>query len=251
MPEVATSALVVIPAYNEADALPATLDELTLVAPELSVLVVDDGSTDGTGHLATGPRVAVLRLPFNLGVGGAVRAGLRYAAERSYDRVVVVDADGQHDPASIRALLGALDDGADVALGSRFARGAPDYEVGWFRRRAMMLLARIVRRLADTDVTDVTSGFRAFDRAAIELLARDYPVEFLADTVEVLLRCHAAGLEIREVPVEMRPRERGTPTNRSWRLAVNYLRLLIGIASWGWRSSRLVGAQADAREGTR
>jgi glycosyltransferase involved in cell wall biosynthesis len=236
MPEVA-AALVVIPAFNEEDALPDTLTELARVAPDLDVLVVDDGSRDATARCAAA-RARVLRLPFNLGVGGAVRAGLRYASTTGYTRVVVVDADGQHDPADVRALLAALDGGADVAVGSRFAPGAPPYEVGRLRRAGMRVLARIVRRLAGVRLTDVTSGFRAFDREAIALLARDYPVEYLADTVEVLLRCHAAGLSIREVPVGMRRRAGGAPTTRTWRLTMNYLRLLIGIASWGWRSSR-------------
>jgi glycosyltransferase involved in cell wall biosynthesis len=237
MPQVAAP-LVVIPAYNEQDALPGTLAELGTAAPELDVLVVDDGSTDATAGCAALASARVVRLPFNLGVGGAVRAGLRFAADRGYTRVVIVDADGQHDPADIRVLLAELDGGADVVIGSRFAPGAPPYAVGWLRRRGMRLLARIVHRLVGAPLTDVTSGFRAFDRAAVELLARDYPVEYLADTVEVLLRCHAAGLTLREVPVGMRRRAAGAATTRTWRLAMNYLRLLIGIASWGWRSSR-------------
>lgn len=201
------------------------------------MVVVDDGSSDSTSTVAAAGGAAVLRLPYNLGVGAAVRAGLRFAVERDFDRVVVIDADGQHDAAGIDALLTALDDGADVAVGSRFGAGSPEYSVGGIRRRGMRILASVVRRLIHQPLTDVTSGFRAFDRKCVDFLAVEYPAEFLADTVEVLLKCHAAGFTIVEVPIGMRARQGGQPSSRNLRLLVNYLRLLIGIASWGWRRS--------------
>jgi glycosyltransferase involved in cell wall biosynthesis len=233
------AALVVLPAYNEEQSLPSTLRELrdTGAATRLDLAVVDDGSSDGTGDAATAAGAVVLRLPYNLGVGAAVRTGLRYAVERGYERVVVVDADGQHAAHGVAALLAALDDGADVAIGSRFAGAGSAYAVGRLRRGGMRLLAGVVRRLVHQRFTDVTSGFRAFDRKAVEFLAREYPVEYLADTVEVLLKCHAAGFTIAEVPIAMRQRAAGVPSTRNVKLVVNYLRLLIGIASWGWRRS--------------
>jgi len=222
--------------------LPSTLLELQAAgevwrhAP-VDVAVVDDGSSDGTSGAAIAGGAISLRLPYNLGVGAAVRTGLRFAVEREYDRVVIVDADGQHDTEGIGALLAALDEGADVAVGSRFASAASRYEVGRVRRGGMRLLASVVRRLVHQPLSDVTSGFRAFDRKAVEFLAREYPAEYLADTVEVLLKCHAAGFTIVEVPIEMRQRTGGVPSSRNVTLLVNYLRLLIGIASWGWRRS--------------
>jgi glycosyltransferase involved in cell wall biosynthesis len=238
------STVVLIPAYNEEEALPRTLAELaagttgTAGIPGMVVLVVDDGSTDRTGAVAAAAGARVLRLPYNLGVGAAVRAGLKWAQRRGAQRVVVFDADGQHEPASICALLRALDGGADVAVGSRFGDGAPDYDVGRLRRAAMRSLARTVRRLTGRALTDVTSGLRAFDRRAIEVLAREYPAEYLADTVEVLLVAHHAGLAIVEVPVAMRPRAAGKPSSRGARLAVDFLRLRIGIASAAYRRGR-------------
>jgi glycosyltransferase involved in cell wall biosynthesis len=204
-------------------------------APMLDIVVVDDGSSDATSRAATLGGAATLRHPFNLGVGAAVRTGLRYAVEHDYRRVVVVDADGQHDAAGIDRLLAELDAGADVALGSRFGADSPEYEISGLRRRGQRVLAGVVRRLTHQSLTDVTSGFRAFDRKALEFLADEYPAEFLADTVEVLLKCHAAGFTIVEVPIAMRQRAGGTPSSRSVKLFVNYLRLLIGIASWRWR----------------
>ncbi len=229
--------LAVIPAFNEEQSLPSTLRELRATAPSIDLVVVDDGSSDSTSRAAALGGASSLRHPFNLGVGAAVRTGLRYAVEHDYRRVVVIDADGQHDAAGIERLLAALDGGADVAVGSRFGDGSPDYEIGGLRRRGQRLLARVVHRLTHQPLTDVTSGFRAFDRKALEFLAAEYPAEFLADTVEVLLKCHAAGLAIVEVPIAMRQRTGGKPSSRNVKLLVNYLRLLIGILSWRWRHS--------------
>lgn len=179
-----------------------------------------------------------MRLPFNLGVGGAVRAGLRWAEQHGYDRAVIFDADGQHDPRGIAALLAALDAGADLAVGSRFAPGAPDYPVGRVRRAGMRMLSAVVRRITGRRFTDVTSGFRALDRPVLELLAREYPADFLADTVEALLLVVFAGFRVDDVPVAMRPCAAGQPSSRNLRLAVELARLLIGILSSGYRHAR-------------
>jgi glycosyltransferase involved in cell wall biosynthesis len=222
--------LIIVPAYNEEDALPSTLREIHGVRPAVDVVVVDDGSRDHTAAAAEAGDASVLQLPFNLGVGAAVRTGLHYAAAQGYQQVVVMDADGQHDPDGVSILLGALED-ADLVIGSRFGPGAPDYPVGRTRRRAMRLLAAIVRRRTGQRFTDVTSGFRAMRRPVIELLAAEYPAEYLADTVEALLIVHDHGLRITEVPVPMRPRAAGMPSSRGVVLALNYLRLLVGILS--------------------
>lgn len=221
--------VVIIPAYREQDALPGTLAELGAALPEATIVVVDDGSPDATAQVARRAGAVVVQLPFNLGVGGAVRTGLRYAVEHGACRAVVVDADGQHDPATVRALLAALDDGADMALGSRFGDPTHPYVVGGVRRRAMGSLQRVVHWTTGQHFSDTTSGFRAFGRPVMELLARDYPVEYLADTVEVLVMVCRAGYRVVEVSTPMRPRAAGEPSNRRLRLVVNYLRVLVGI----------------------
>jgi glycosyltransferase involved in cell wall biosynthesis len=235
-PDVRT--LIVIPAFNEEEALPGTLKELRDHLPEFDAVVVDDGSTDATVAVARAAGALVVPLPFNLGVGGAVRAGLRWAEQQGYDRVVVIDADGQHDPVGVGALIGALDAGADMAIGSRFAPGAPPYHVGRFRAGAMRMLRVVVQRVAKQHFTDVTSGFRAFDRPVLELLARSYPAEYLADTVEALLMVAWAGFRIDEVPIAMRTRAGGRPSSRRFVLVVDYMRLLIAILSAGYRHTR-------------
>jgi glycosyltransferase involved in cell wall biosynthesis len=234
-----TRILIIMPALNEEESLPATLKELREVVDDHDVLVIDDGSTDATAEVARRAGAVSAQLPFTLGVGGAVRVGLHYAQRNGYDRAVVIDADGQHDPAGITALLEALDRGADMAVGSRFAAGTREYPVGRVRRQAMRFLATIVRALTGQRFSDVTSGFRAFDRPVIELLARDYPVEYLADTVEALLIVRYAGFRVDEVPISMRVRAAGVPSTRRIKLVINYLRLLIGILGSASRRARL------------
>ncbi len=223
------NAVAVIPAFNEEASLGSVLAELGAIEG-MTPVVVDDGSTDATASVARDAGVAVVQLPFNLGVGGAVRAGLRWALEHDASHVVVVDADGQHDPADIAALLAAVDAGAGLAIGSRFAADAGDYAVGRTRQRAMRFLNRIVRMTTGFDATDATSGFRAMSRPVVEFLAREYPVEYLADTVEVIILVRRAGYEVTEVPVSMRERSGGVPSARRLRLVFNFLRLLVGVA---------------------
>ena len=234
-----TRILIIMPALNEEESLRATLKELREVVHGPDLLVIDDGSTDATAEVASHAGALSAQLPFTLGVGGAVRVGLHYAQRNGYDRAVVIDADGQHDPAGITALLEALDHGADMAVGSRFAPGTDDYPVGRTRRQAMRFLGAIVRALTGQRFSDVTSGFRAFDRPVIELLAREYPVEYLADTVEALLLVRYAGFRVDEVPIRMRPRAAGVPSTRRVNLVINYLRLLIGILGSASRRARL------------
>ncbi len=234
-----TRTLIIVPALNEEESLPATLKELREVVDQHDVVVIDDGSTDATADVSRRAGAVSAQLPFTLGVGGAVRVGLHYAQRNGYDRAVVIDADGQHDPAGVTALLDALDAGADMAVGSRFIEGTPEYRVGRTRRQAMRFLALIVRAITGQRYSDVTSGFRAYDRPVIELLAREYPVEYLADTVEALLIVRYAGFRVDEVPITMRPRAAGTPSTRRVKLVINYLRLLIGIVGSASRRARL------------
>ena len=201
--------LIVIPAFNEAANILSVLDEISLSTPQLDVLVVDDGSTDNTFGLASEHGVSVLRLPFNLGVGAAMRLGFKYASQNGYQSVVQVDADGQHVPKEINSLLSKLDR-FDVVIGSRFADGASGFEVAGSRRIAMRLLASSLSKITKVKLTDVTSGFRASGPRAIELFATSYPPEYLGDTIESLVIAHRKGLSITEVPTTIRQRLTGT-----------------------------------------
>jgi glycosyltransferase involved in cell wall biosynthesis len=219
--------LVVIPAYNEEQSLPAVLKELAEQTPEYDVLVVSDGSADRTADIARAGGAHVAELPFNLGIGGALRTGFAFAVRNGYDQAVQFDADGQHDPMAVAAILAPLADGADMVIGSRFAEGgAVTYEVSGIRRRAMKLLQRLVHRLVGQEFTDTSSGFRAFSRPMLEYFAVTYPVEYM-DSVEALVLACNAGFHVREVPVNMRGRTGGAPSNRRLRLVYYYVRLLV------------------------
>lgn len=212
--------LVIVPAWNEREALPGVLAELAHALPDADVLVVNDGSTDGTADVARATGLAtVLDLPLNLGVGGAMRAGYRFAAREGYAAAVQVDADGQHDPADVRRVVDALQDGADVVIGARFA-GVGNYTVRGPRKWAMSVLSRVLSRIAGTTLTDTTSGFRASNRRAILLFANEYPAEYLGDTVESLVIACRSKLTVRQVGVQMRPRAGGTPSHNPVKAAL-------------------------------
>ncbi|MBO3664972.1 glycosyltransferase family 2 protein [Microbacterium stercoris] len=202
--------MIVVPAFNEREAVGAVVAEINEVMPEATVVVVDDASHDDTAAVASAAGATVLRLPVNLGVGGAMRAGFRLARERGFDVVVQVDGDGQHPARAIPELIGGLDE-ADVVIGARFAGGA-EYEARGPRRWAMWLLAHAVSAVARTRLTDATSGFKAAGPRAVRLFAHTYPAEYLGDTVEALVIAARSGLVIRQLPVSMRPRQGGVPS---------------------------------------
>jgi glycosyltransferase involved in cell wall biosynthesis len=224
---------VILPALNEEAALSAVLRELARSCPELDVLVVDDGSTDGTADVARAEGVPVAVLPFNLGVGGALQTGFRYAVAHGYGRAVQFDADGQHDPSQVPALLAALDEGADLVIGSRFAapESGSEYDVGKLRGGAMGILRVAVRVLSGRNFSDTSSGFRAFSARLLAFYAAEYPNEYLGDTVEALLLACQAGFRVVEVPVSMRVRAAGTPSTQNVKLAYHYLRALLSLLS--------------------
>lgn len=199
--------LVVLPALNEEGSVAEVVAEVRAALPAAAVLVVDDGSTDRTGAAARSAGADVLRMPFNLGVGGAMRAAFRYARTHDVAYVVQVDADGQHDPTEIAKLLAAAQS-ADVVVGARFA-GRGLYQTRGPRRWAMRVLAWVVSRVVKTPLTDPTSGFRVAGPRAIPVFAQHYPEEYLGDTVESLVIAHRVGLSIAQVPVEMRVRSAG------------------------------------------
>jgi glycosyltransferase involved in cell wall biosynthesis len=203
--------LIVIPAWNEAACIADVIREVRGELPGVGVLVVDDGSTDNTATVAAQAGATIAKLPYNLGVGGAMRVGYRYGYEHGYDVVVQVDADGQHDPRYVPKLVDTLDE-ADFVIGARFA-GEGDYTVRGPRKWAMIMLSAVLSRLGRTRLTDTTSGFRAANRRTVELLAHWYPVEYLGDTIEVLVRLLRNGYVVHQVPVTMRARMAGTPSH--------------------------------------
>lgn len=227
MPSPFEQTLIVMPAYNEEESVAAVVHEVFDKLPKIDVLVVDDGSSDTTTRVARQAGARVATLPFNLGVGGAMRVGFRYALENGYHNVVQIDSDGQHDPSSVPALLQALET-ADLVLGARFA-GEGDYTVRGPRHWAMTVLAVVLSWSSHTKLTDTTSGYRASGPRAVALFAEHYPAEYLGDTVEALIIAARSGLVIRQVPVAMRPRAGGVPSHNPFKAAAYLGRAVLAL----------------------
>jgi glycosyltransferase involved in cell wall biosynthesis len=230
----ATSYLAVIPAYNECATLRNVIRALRERAPEFDPVVVDDGSTDATAALAQEEGVRVLRVPFNLGVGGAVQAGFLFALENGYDYVAQVDADGQHDPSELSKLISAMERSpVDMVCGSRFLTADYRYPAPISRRTGIHIFAFLLSRMLGRPVSDPTSGFRLYNRRAIELFARDYPHDY--PEVEAVLMLHHHRLRMCEVPVKMYLRGGGRSSiggsGKSFYYMVKVLlALLVGLA---------------------
>lgn len=219
--------LVIVPAWNEERNVGNTVREILRAHPEYDVAVIDDGSTDRTSAVAHAAGAIVLSLPFNLGVGGAMRTGFTFAQRMGYQRAIQVDADGQHNPAEIENVLAGLDE-ADISIGARFD-GVGDYQVRGPRRWAMRFLATVLSRVAHTRLTDVTSGFRAAGPRAIDQYVRYYPAEYFGDTLDSLVAACHAGLTVTQVPVAMRPRAHGTPSQGTAGSIVYLLRAMFAL----------------------
>jgi glycosyltransferase involved in cell wall biosynthesis len=220
--------LAVVPAYNEAATIAGVVRTLQEHAPQYDVLVVDDGSTDDTAPLAEAAGATVIRLPFNLGIGGAVQSGFTYALEGGYQRMVQVDADGQHLPEELDALSEAMDadPSVDMVCGSRFLTDT-GYPAPISRRTGIHIFAFLLSRIVGQRVSDPTSGFRLYNRRGIALFAHDYPHDY--PEVEAVLMVHHHRLRMAEVPVRMLERGGGVSSISSGKSAYYMIKVLLAI----------------------
>ena len=222
--------LAIVPAHNEVEAIAGTVAEIRSAAPDFDVVVIDDGSTDDTAAVAAAAGAAVLRLPFNLGIGGAVQSGYIYARENGYQVAVQVNGDGQHDPRNLHELLAHLraDPSLDMVSGSRFiTRGGEGFRSTGARRVGIRILTAAISLITRQRVTDPTSGLRMTNRRGIELFARDYPPDY--PEVEALLLLHAHGLSRAEIPVIMRPRLTGSSAISSTQSVYYMVKVLLAL----------------------
>ena len=219
--------IAIVPAYNEEHNIGRVVSELHAFDPGLDVVVVSDGSADRTAEVAAANGAHVVRLPFNLGIGGAVQTGFQYAHENGYELVVRCDGDGQHDPAELPGVLAPVLAGeADIAVGSRFVEGE-GYRSSATRRIGIRLLALIVSAIARQRVTDTTSGFQALNRKALELFAADYPHDY--PEVEGMVMTIKHRLRLVEVPVSMREREHGRSSITALRSIYYMAKVLVAL----------------------
>jgi glycosyltransferase involved in cell wall biosynthesis len=220
--------LVVVPALNEAASLPHQIRELKELRPDLDLLVVDDGSSDGTARLLPTLGVRWLQLPIHLGVGGAVRAGLRYASLHGYGVVIRLDADGQHRPQDIASFLDALADrNVDAVSGSRYLTVRGEYRTPTLRRAPQRALALLLSLVTGRRITDPTSGFWGFGPRALRVLIERHPTGYPEPELHLFLA--SCGLKVREIPVRMRERLAGRTTLTSLRALMAVGRALLAL----------------------
>ena len=218
-----------MPAWNEEEALPGTIAELQETVPYVDLVVVNDGSTDNTSAVAREAGAFVIDLPYNMGVGAAMRTGYKYAQRTGYDYAMQVDSDGQHHPESIPSLIDAVQD-YDIVIGSRFGEGSDDYEVSGPRKWAMNLFSVILSRVCETHLSDTTSGFKLYGPRALALFAHNYPAEYLGDTIGALVIAARSHLVVREVGVQMHPRAGGEPSHNPIKSALFLVRATMALA---------------------
>ncbi len=212
----AESVLIIIPAYNEQDAIRQVVGSVRQALPEADVLVINDGSTDGTTAEAEAAGAIVVQHPFNLGIGGAVQTGLKFALANGYDYVIRLDGDGQHDAAEIQLLLSALRSRrSDMSVGSRFLEKGVDWHIPLSRRIGISFFSWAVSLLIGERATDTTSGFCGMNRRATHVLATYLPQDY--PDVESRVLVHKAGLRQIELPVNMRARMTGVSSINAWR----------------------------------
>jgi hypothetical protein len=226
-PLAAVRRIAVVPAFNEERNIGPLLAELAALDPDLEVVVVSDGSTDRTAQVASAAGAHVVSLPFNLGIGGAVQTGFRFAWEGGYELAVRLDGDGQHDPSQLPAIVAPVVAGdADLAIGSRFLESG-GYRSSAARRFGIRVLARVVSFIAHERLTDTTSGFQALNRRAIRLFAADLPRDY--PEVEGLVMAIRHHLRVKEVPVTMREREHGRSSIGSLTSVYYMFKVLLAI----------------------
>lgn len=221
----------IVPAYNEASSIASVVVDLVQALPAGEVIVVNDGSTDETAALALGAGATVVSLPVNLGIGGAVQAGYRYAMRKGFRAAVQVDGDGQHDPGELsRILAPVMSEEVDLAIGSRWL-GRGDYVGSRARRVGMRVLTVLVRWRTGLWFTDTTSGFRAVGPRALAAFARTYPADY--PEVEAIVIGARLRLRMKEVPVRMNVRKYGRSSIGGWRSLYYMARVAMALVLGG------------------
>lgn len=208
--------LIIIPAFNEQGAINHVVSGVRQAVPQADVLVINDGSIDNTAQEAEAAGALVVEHPFNLGIGGAVQTGLKFARDQGYDYVIRLDGDGQHNANEIQLFVNVLRSGrADLVVGSRFLDADVDWHIPFARRVGINFFGWAVSLLIGKRATDTTSGFCGMNRRAIDVLATYLPQDY--PDVESRVIVHKAGLRQIELPVRMRARMAGVSSINSWK----------------------------------
>lgn len=227
MEETSPSVLAIIPAFNEEVSIGGVINDIREHAPEVDIVVIDDGSSDATFSKATALGAKVLRHPYNMGIGATMQTGYRYAARAGYGIAIQVDGDGQHRGDHIESILAPIREGkADVVVGSRFL-ALGDYKPSMARGAGIAIFSKVVSFILKEHFTDTTSGFRASNSKVIEFFSHHYPDDY--PEVEALVLLHKKGFKVREVPVEMSVRSGGVSSITASRSVYYMAKVLLAI----------------------
>ena len=220
--------LIIVPAFNECGNIGRTVREIRQCAAHAHVLVIDDGSLDGTADEARSAGGMVVSLPFNLGIGAAVQTGFQYAQKYHYDIAVQVDGDGQHDATFLEKIIDPIGRGsADMVVGSRFLEKSGGFQSSFSRRIGINFFVYLINALTGVKVNDPTSGFRAYNDKMIALFAEYYPHDF--PEPEAIVVAQQAGARILELPVVMRAREAGSSSIRYFKILYYMIKVTLAI----------------------
>lgn len=217
--------LVIIPAYNEENSIGAVIEDIHQYAPDMDIVVVNDGSSDRTAEIASLHQAVVLNMPFNVGIGGGMQTGYRYALEHNYDIAIQMDADGQHCAAELPRLCAQMED-YDLVIGSRYVEETA-YQSSMMRRVGMIFFSGLIRMITGQRFTDTTSGFRAANRNVIALYAMYYPMDY--PEVESIVYLKRKGCRLTEVKTEMRSRQAGKSSITPFRSIYYMIKVTLSV----------------------
>lgn len=219
--------LIIIPAYNESECIEQTVRDIEKYADGFDYIIVNDCSTDNTKDICEKNRFHIINLPINLGIGGAVQTGYRYAYENGYDLAVQIDGDGQHDASFLNKMADIMEQGdVDMLIGSRFIE-KEGFQSSAVRRLGIVYFTCLIKLLTGTKITDPTSGLRMINRSVIEYFAKDYPKDYPEPESAVTVLKY--GKTVREIPVVMRERQGGSSSIRFWKSVYYMIKVTLAI----------------------
>ena len=232
--------LIIIPAYNEGTNIGRVLDELASLNLGIDIVIVNDGSKDQTASIATSKGVKVISHPFNLGYGGALQTGFKYAVKMGYDHIIQFDGDGQHNAANLKSMINSLETAdSDIVIGSRFIAGG-SFKAGFFKMLVIRMMSSLIKLTTNTVITDPTSGFKGYQKDVFTYNSKfnnfpdDYP------DADILIKMLKLGYKAKEIPIHVRQRESGVSMHSGLKPIIYLVQILVSILIITLRNEKIV-----------